>query len=92
MRSMNGRSADDRPFVRGRIARAAAAAQAGLTHQVNELIRRERGDGTAQRDESVVAQVLVEVGRVEFAAVLGRDADLSIEERRGAFGRHVELQ
>ena len=96
------RAADDGPFGVRREAGAAAAAQAAACEPARRSARASSSvEAASQGRETVVAQVLVEVERIDLAAVLGGQVLLRTEERadrrlrgrrsRGCDGRVVLL-
>ena len=68
------------PLHAGGEARAAAAAQAGLEHDVDDLLRGHLGEDLAQGLVAVKGDVLLDVLRVDDAAVAQRDALLLLVE------------
>ena len=72
------------PLEAGRETRAAAAAQAGLLDLVDHLLRRHLGEHLRQRLVAAQGQVVVDVLRVDDAAVAQRDPHLLAEEVRVA--------
>ena len=63
-------------FTAGREARAAAAAQAGTGDRGDHLFAGRRGHAPFERAVAVAREVLVDVERVDLAAVLEDDAAL----------------
>ncbi len=73
--------ADSGPFQPGRKARPAPAAEPALLDRRNHLLGRERFQTAAEGREPVVPQVLVQIGRIELAAVFGGQVHLRPEKR-----------
>ena len=72
---------DLRPLAPGREARAAAAAQAGIAHGLDDLVRLHLEQGLGQRAVAADGQVLFDGFRVDMAAVLEHAAGLLFVKR-----------
>ena len=72
---------DLRPLAPGREARAAAAAQAGIAHGLDDLVRLHLEQGLGQRAVAADGQVLLDGFRVDVAAVLEHAAGLLFVKR-----------
>ena len=75
-----GRRLDLGPLdVRGK-AGAASTPQAADPNLFDDLVRRQFGQALASGGEPIVPQILIQIQRVQVAAVLGRDALLRSQE------------
>ena len=72
---------DLRPLAPGREARAAAAAQTGIAHGLDDLVRLHLEQGLGQRAVAADGQVLLDGFRVDMAAVLEHAAGLLFVKR-----------